>query len=772
MTTRYHNPYHFVPVKKDDARGAVERGAFSAGKIPHAVHHFYAPHTYSGRILCHLTAESPIVVGGRRVHDAGRDRPALVEPFELGGRPAIPGSSLRGLISSIAEAASGSALRVLHNAPLSRRRDVRGEALSAIGIVEHNGGSWFVRPLSLPVMEEGGPAKWRFQQDKWNAVFQGCAIPPLRVYLTDHGVVNAARTRDEQRPTFVQLPITEVATAWGNPASMLDASSTVANLKIKVVPTRHGERRYLLGVQTGRSPEPWDGTNNPVCVRGRLVVLGAKGRNLPAQKKYEYFVPDPVGGGARPLPITDAALDEFRRLAEERASADPELPYAPLGTPADKTRGEEPKMRGKLQEGDLVYFDVDDSGQKVTRVSFSAIWRSLAGTTHQFFESAFGGEVLPFNSKRTQVTAAELLFGFVEELKDAAAEDDEGAPAGNKRPGKKRPAEAFASRVRISHALAMPRSDGLPDYYDEVTLRTLASPKPPAPALYFKSQGSGKSSFIAKKELSVGRHAPQGRKMYLHHKPNAPRPDGRTDLARWATARDAPEDTSRLQMKTRVRPVREGARYEFHIDFDNLTRQELQLLCYALQPTSKFRHKIGMGKPLGLGTVRIEPLAILYIDRHARYTADGFWAARYARAWRANTDAGPPVRYAAEWTEAANAEPAAPELTFEPLRDEYGGVVDPDVAKALQLMGESRDLENVWTPLAAPGDLDASRQPVKKSPPDAENETFKWFVANEQERSVRRKGRRIPVRPTRHQLEPLDRGSSTIPTLDENIWVD
>jgi hypothetical protein len=62
--------------------------------------------------------------------------------------------------------------------------------------------------------------------------------------------------------------------------------------------------------------------------------------------------------------------------------------------------------------------------------------------------------------------------------------------------------------------------------------------------------------------------------------------------------------------------------FYFHLDFENLSKRELALLVYAVRPTSAFRHKLGFGKALGLGTVRIEPLAMFRVDRQARYRQD------------------------------------------------------------------------------------------------------------------------------------------------------
>lgn len=123
MPDEFLNPYHFVPVEPPQfsAKGSgwlpLEGMGIRLGSaLSHAV---YSPDTFSGRIVCRLRAETPLVVGGRHKESAGQ--PTLVEPFKLNGPPAIPASSLRGMVSSVFEVATNSALRVLHNRTLKVR---------------------------------------------------------------------------------------------------------------------------------------------------------------------------------------------------------------------------------------------------------------------------------------------------------------------------------------------------------------------------------------------------------------------------------------------------------------------------------------------------------------------------------------------------------------------------------------------------------------------------------------------------------------------------
>ena len=69
----------------------------------------------------------------------------------------------------------------------------------------------------------------------------------------------------------------------------------------------------------------------------------------------------------------------------------------------------------------------------------------------------------------------------------------------------------------------------------------------------------------------------------------------------------------------RIRPVNPGVRFNGHIYFENLQPEELGALLWVLTlPGGDHRHKIGMGKPLGMGAVRITP-RLHCVDRQERY---------------------------------------------------------------------------------------------------------------------------------------------------------
>jgi len=70
---------------------------------------------------------------------------------------------------------------------------------------------------------------------------------------------------------------------------------------------------------------------------------------------------------------------------------------------------------------------------------------------------------------------------------------------------------------------------------------------------------------------------------------------------------------------TLLKPINKGATFHGRIRFENLSEVELGALLFALHLPEGLAHKIGMGKPLGLGSVKITPKLYLS-NRKQRYT--------------------------------------------------------------------------------------------------------------------------------------------------------
>lgn len=694
----FHNPYHFVPVRQrssgehDLPVKAFEQAAVSgdAKALGHIAHHRFAESrgdrpVYHGRILCRLENEDPFFVGARRSEKASDDRPAVYIPYESeDGRPAIPASSLRGLISAIAEAASESALRVLQDGPFSRRALAnRADPLRELGeVVEIASGDGAPRLGVRPFHEKQQPIALRAYR---NTTIEG--VEQLE--------------RDPASP----IPV--------------DAKSYSAdNREFWYLSRDEATQRFRLHPEAeSRESEMPAGYR-----RGVLRILGIRGRerNLPTTRLSELFIPYPREQESVPALDAEAAIEQFHAQADECTKRNEELPFQVAGAQRND-RSDAADHRLRLRPGDLVYFARDPQNPNlVTEVALSAIWRKgIGGTRHEFF-SKVSEELLPFSRARKSLSPAELVFGFVE-AREKGERDEQ--------------AWGLAGRVRFSAGrLVAPAADD--HYLAPVILKVLDSPKPPYPALYFKNRAPAEPGFIAKEHLSLGSHVPQGRKFYLHRHAGSPEP--------WKTHPDNERET--LTQKSRITPVRRNRVFYFHLDFDNLSAYELGMLCYALRPTLAFRHKIGMGKSIGLGRVKIDPVGLFLIDRTARYGADDpLRSQRYHRiglCGEIDTGEWPAARYRREIAEARNASgPSRDDALFDTMREGFRAQIDPSVSQALALLG---DPTQVVSPVHTP-------QVEGRDGAELERESYRWFVEN---------------RSRQQYLSPLDEQTSCLPTLE------
>lgn len=691
------NPYHFIPLQApapeslEDADEILERGTLHDrfGSAPGG-----APR-YSGRVVCRLETEGPLVIGAeqskaddeseREVHPFGLPDPEAPEdPYRRA--PMIPGSALRGLISSLVEAASCSTMRVLGDRTFTRRAELGPESLSAMGQVVEEGGVLKLRPLTLSVQE------MTHQGEK--ATRERCRVL-LNAYRFDHG----AKRTVYSTGTFLDL---------ARPVSGSSSRQEYWYLKLQAADWHwkpRGDSQFLLGLISDEGPIPqsdWealDPSQQALYTRGLLFVLGieepGKAGNLPPDKKHEYFLPFPDDAKKMPLlEIPEAVLERFRSLARaseeiDRGGGGGEYPFLPAGREREKGGVE-------VRAGDLVYYGQDDE-KRLNHLSFSSTWRRpVEGSLYGVLEQRVSPHLVPLSAQRQQLTLAERLFGFVEDQ------------------GKR----ALAGRLRFAHALVESERPEDGWYAPPVTLKILAAPKPPSAALYFGNMG-----YQGRRQLDLRKHTPQGRKVYLHHP--------KKDVEAGCYASSDPGDKRKL--KARVRTLRAETRFLFHVDFENLSAEELGHLLYALRPTKEFRHKLGMGKPLGLGTVRIDPLALAWRDREGGYAPDALFAGKY-RWIETPVDPGewgrlpPPLaeryRHEAEASGAGDAAPAPGLPRIEALREAVRKRIPERVRYALELLGNPSEVNH---PVTYPLLLD-----------QREGEHFQWFVRNDKERELQK----------------------------------
>lgn len=151
--------------------------------------------------------------------------------------------------------------------------------------------------------------------------------------------------------------------------------------------------------------------------------------------------------------------------------------------------------------------------------------------------------------------------------------------------------DVFLGKVNIGDAYVF--EDTLPPLYDPIYTAVLDTPKPRHTAFYLDPQGR----LIA------------GRKYYFHHA-SPPRAEKRLIEIR---------DTGKYRNQ-HIQPLNKGTEFSARIDFTNLEADELAALLLATTLQEDMRHKIGYGKPIGLGSVLLVPTELKLVDYTTRYT--------------------------------------------------------------------------------------------------------------------------------------------------------
>ena len=692
----FHAPYNFIPVTgkvggKDTPKTPwAKLTVTEAGSIRHD---YWPAGLNSGRIVCRLTLLTPTVVGCGRCDDGNVAK--LVEPYRVGGKLAIPASSLRGMIGAVAEALSQSALRVLSDKVMSVRKPMNS-AISAIGLLKRKQAG---DPLVLMPFTTGPIRSNRTHQFildyKWAQVFAGRTWRNiLPVYLDGYHYDHAAEQLSKVGGSFLDRAGLETFRGQKNQyyyarlagpnlsvTNALDLHDTalMATLKIKT-----GNANFLLGQRLAANcPVPISQGEFDLLpqaekvnyTKGVLFVLGIDGRaaNMPRTKKHEYFLPLPSPSSS--LPIEDAAIETYRRLNKAVIERKGEV-YAP------QAYGD-----SELASGRLIRFDVASAGNAVRELSWSAIWRQpVDGTVHDFFRQ-ISSDLLPWSSKRERLTPAEALFGMVGAGKHVREDGSEEKVSRN-----------LASRLRFSDARTLP-TDEAKQSGEVVTLKILGSPKLPSAAMYFAPRNAGVQPTT---KPALATDVPRGRKIYLPHPPE------QTATQFWKTTN--PADADSAAQKQRVQPLEPGPSFWFHIDFDNLSEAELKLVLTSLSPSDEFVHRLGLGKPLGLGAVRVEMVRCCLIDRLARYRDFSLMQNRYQSAIVGKVGAPPVEIYPVEAaTPAAGREPTDQSL------------IDEHTLRVLGTVGNPAKLK--------PGKPVC--YPFADGQQGDETEGFKWFVNND-----------------------------------------
>jgi hypothetical protein len=151
----------------------------------------------------------------------------------------------------------------------------------------------------------------------------------------------------------------------------------------------------------------------------------------------------------------------------------------------------------------------------------------------------------------------------------------------------------FLGKINISDAIAY---DDKIYKYDPIYTKALMEPKPHHDSFY----------------LDISKQHIAGRKYYFHH----------------SSDYEPLTERNLIYMGGRpanryIQPLDRDTQFNFRLNFTNLEADEFAALMLAVTLEDGMRHKIGYGKPLGLGSVYLYPTRLTLIDYTKRYTQAG-----------------------------------------------------------------------------------------------------------------------------------------------------
>ncbi len=350
---------------------------------------------------------------------------------------------------------------------------------------------------------------------------------------------------------------------------------------------------------------------------GRLVITG----DIPGKKKeFVFLLPDK---SSERIPVCEEVIEQFH-------DNDQITQWQQRAFPKDQPRSESRERDGLLPS------NLDDLGEPVFFLRETSAEADTHDETNDKRKLTFVGRArmfrLPYRNnplkglvpddlrRPEDIDYADALFGFVrtsDEIK--ALKEKHGLTDDDLKQGSK--VRAYAGRVFVTDAVL---ADGQTDIWlseTPIVPKILATPKPTAFQHYLVQPSDRKDSLKHYDSDSPEDTVLRGHKRYWHQgerrvkdllpEPDSPNVDsqGRVD----------PKSTQHTQF----RPVKSGVKFRFRVYFESVSDAELGALCWILHPlgdsAQTYCHSLGMGKPLGMGAVKLD--AVLYLDdRAARYS--------------------------------------------------------------------------------------------------------------------------------------------------------
>lgn len=586
---RFLNPYNFVrPLDKPRPEGQV------LGNCPPPPHDRYVDGLLTGHITCKVTAVTPLFVSDS--HDVkgkvGEHRSFRFftykenETDEGEGKPALPASSLRGMIRSVFETVTNSCFSVFTDKRLSYRFDPRTAPQLVPARVERHDGTWRLHLLTGTTPLQVGRGPRGEQYAAWLHRYW-----PMRPSGTLSRPPQNAKTREFQERT---RPGTEV-----DLKGLQRGSECYALVMLRTHPFPRIRFWDVLAV----SHDPKELERN--CKPGQRVMRGwlcMTNQNVEPKHSERFFFRDPdnrVGPEHIELPesVRRAYEDLITDYQERHADA------------VDKRKRRGESLNAPISEKDAAFSRFIYTKEDSQLRDGTLVYAYLSGTV----EDPKAEFIAPVSMPRVSYehTTGDPLPDYA----DACAEYEHLCPACRvfgwvyqAEPGERIPIDvrtAYAGRVRVSHGILRESKGSF-----NATLAILSTPKPTTTQFYLLKNGQP--------DGNVNYDDPdaqlRGRKFYRHHGDEPSKhAGGKYEYERVGDVRDDQNRSVRGVLK-------KGAIFEFNLEFENLDPLELGALLWALELEPGMHHRLGYGRPLGFGSVTLQVTDLEVLDPVKRYS--------------------------------------------------------------------------------------------------------------------------------------------------------
>lgn len=571
----YHffNPYNFVrPLPKPD------NGDLLLARTQPPTHDRWIG--LSGSLTCEIETQTPLFVSSSEGVEGENHK--SYEIFKINDKPTIPATTMRGAIRTIFAAVTNSCFATFGDERFETRSAQLPKGLVPVRVVEISKKGAKLERLDC--------SKGYKQQVKPHKKHDGRPIP----------LMNTASIVAYDQRVLYKDPETDVLTTFNRantdiPANLRDGDRVAALVKEK--PINNGVYQHLIiqEIVPVSNAIALQETKETRKIYGYIHITGP---NI-ERKRHEHIffrwddqdaqVPTwkDIPQHAR-LTVSEKTVQEFdKHLSEgwerhKRQIGQLDKKSKPWPVTTDDLPHPSYYLEGKrkLRKGDLLYYIPN------SQIDIPLLRPVLISRQPYRFSL---GDLLNNNSHLNKCEKIESLcptcrmFGWVGEKREE--QNDQ---------------VAYAGRLSFSHA-----------YFDhsdlELVPRELAILSTPKPTtyLFYLAQPSGQPA-MKYTDYNSGNARIRGRKVYRHY--------GKSFS--WGEAtRNIQSDQNRTIRQT----IASNKTTTFTINFENLADVELGALLWTLELEPGMYHRLGLGKPLGLGSVSFSVKAIEFLEPQTRY---------------------------------------------------------------------------------------------------------------------------------------------------------